>query len=315
LATLGAFQFACTSQRAYETVAQNEELPRVEINGTLLHVVEEGPEDGEVVIALHGGPGGDHRYLQVLQPLTEKYRVVWYDQRGSGLSARGQNWQELEPIETYLEDLDQLVDLYGKGSRVHLLGHSWGAMLASAYAGRHAEKVHGLILAEPGFLTYSESEALMNERPGFSAITKVAGAWLRKWHVSHTDPEARDDWFFTQAMAVAQPDAYFCDGGPAESVRSWRAGSSVYQATIGRAQSDEEYFRSLDFVEGVDEIETEVLFLAGACDSLIGEEHQRRLARHFQNSHVVVIPEAGHYMFNDRPERSLEVVGSYLQRL
>ena len=39
------------------------------------------------------------------------------------------------------------------GQKVNLVGHSWGAMLASAYLGQYPEKVDHAVLAEPGFLT------------------------------------------------------------------------------------------------------------------------------------------------------------------
>ncbi len=313
--SLAASQVACANRRAAQTVTQDESLPRLRVNGTLLHVVEQGPRNAEVIIALHGGPGGDHRYLKVLEPLSSKYRVIWYDQRGTGLSARGQDWNKNDPVQTYLEDLDRLVEIYGGGKKVHLLGHSWGAMLASAYAGRHPDKVRGLILAEPGFLTFEESKILMSEGPSLDAIAKISGAWIVKWQVPLTDPEARQDWFLTQAMNVAQPPAYFCERGPASSVQSWRAGSAVYQATIGRAQEDKEYLHAMDFRAGVENITSKVLFLAGSCDSLIGEKHQRRLSAHFQQPKLVVIPNAGHYMFNDQPATSLRAVQDYLANL
>ena len=60
---------------------------------------------------------------------------------------------EVSPVASAISDLDSIVDHYGQGNRVNLIGHSWGAMLVSAYLGQYPEKVDHAVLAEPGFLT------------------------------------------------------------------------------------------------------------------------------------------------------------------
>ena len=108
-----------------------------------------------VIIVLHGGPGGDYRSLMGLQVLADEYFVVFYDQRGSGLSERVP--AEEFSFQVMLKDLDSIVDLYGKGEPVHLVGHSWGGMLASGYLGYAPDKVDKAVMAEPGFLNVQEA--------------------------------------------------------------------------------------------------------------------------------------------------------------
>jgi proline iminopeptidase len=76
--------------------------------------------------------------------------VILYDQRGAGLSQRVEADQL--KLSEYLKELDAVVDYYGKGEPVRIIGHSWGAMLLSGYLGYAPEKVAKAVLAEPGFL-------------------------------------------------------------------------------------------------------------------------------------------------------------------
>ena len=90
-----------------------------------------GSEDAPVLIVLHGGPGADFRYLLNLSVLSDQYRVVFYDQLGTGLSQRVEA-KDIS-VDTFVRDLDAVVEHFGRKRKVILLGHSWGAMLASAY--------------------------------------------------------------------------------------------------------------------------------------------------------------------------------------
>ncbi len=305
---------ACSHSAVPQTVADNPQLPRLKLADTELHVVVQGPEEAEVIIVLHGGPGADHRYLQVLEPLAKNYRVVWYDQRGTGLSARAVTAKD-QSLDTFVADLDSLVDRFGQGNKVHILGHSWGAMIATLYAGKHPEKVKGLILGEPGFLKPEEAEVLMQEGPSLGAILSLSGAWLSKWNIVGPDDWAREDWFFTQALKTAMPGSYFCAQGPAESIKIWRGSAEVFAQTVGRSMEDETYRKTLDFRSHAKRIQGKVLFLTGSCSTLIGLPHQQKLTQHFRESEIVQIESAGHYMFNDRPEESIKIVENYLSKL
>jgi proline iminopeptidase len=81
LFTMGEYSVA-------DTVAQDPDLPRLSIAGVTYHGQTFGNPDDPVVITVHGGPGGDYLSILSLQALSDRYFVVFYDQRGSGLSPR-----------------------------------------------------------------------------------------------------------------------------------------------------------------------------------------------------------------------------------
>ena len=64
-------------------------LPSITVNGVMLHSEAFGHPDSTMIVCIHGGPGGDYRYMLNFKDLADYgYRVVFYDQRGSGLSQR-----------------------------------------------------------------------------------------------------------------------------------------------------------------------------------------------------------------------------------
>ena len=69
-----------------ETVTQDPSLPHVTIDGVTYHAQTFGDPANPVVITIHGGPGGDYRSILSLQELADEYYVVFFDQRGAGLS-------------------------------------------------------------------------------------------------------------------------------------------------------------------------------------------------------------------------------------
>ncbi len=108
-------------------------------------VVGEG--GGVPLILLHGGPGSTHWGFQVLEPLADERPVVFYDQLGCGSSDRP-NDLSLWTVERFVEELSLLRKAL-RLDRVHILGHSWGSMLATDYYLTDPDGVVSLILSSP----------------------------------------------------------------------------------------------------------------------------------------------------------------------
>lgn len=90
------------------------------------------PESGEI-LGLHGGPGATHDYLLPLTDLAEQgYRVTLYDQLGCGRSQVPKDISLFVP-EHYVEEVEGFRKAMTLG-RPHIVGSSWGGMLAIAYA-------------------------------------------------------------------------------------------------------------------------------------------------------------------------------------
>ncbi len=109
-----------------------------------LHFEECGNPAGKPVVLLHGGPGGGCNARMRCFHDPAKYRIVLFDQRGSGRStphadlADNTTWHLVEDIETLRRHLGI--------ERWQVFGGSWGSTLALAYAQRHPERVTELVL-------------------------------------------------------------------------------------------------------------------------------------------------------------------------
>ena len=122
---------------------------------TYYRIVGERSNNKKPLLLLHGGPGSTHNYFEVLDRLADEdqRQVIMYDQIGCGnsfLDGRPELWTK----ETWVEELKQLRKHLGL-DEVHILGQSWGGMLAIIYACDHnPEGVKSYILSST--LPYNE---------------------------------------------------------------------------------------------------------------------------------------------------------------
>src|SRR5262245_60545315 len=171
-----------------------------EVEETRLVVDDAGHEifcrrygSGEVtLVGLHGGPGADHSYLVRLGELADNGRqVVLYDQLGSGKSDRPDN-PSLWTVARFVEELETVRAKLELG-RVHLLGQSWGGILALQYALDHPEGVKSLVLSNTG-------SSVPEIFRGMIRLRTELGADLLATMVRHEAAETYDDSEYVQAV-------------------------------------------------------------------------------------------------------------------
>ncbi len=298
------------------TVADDPTIPHIQINNTTFHAETFGSDTNDVVIIIHGGPGNDFRYLLPLKPLSEKYFLVFYDQRGTGLSPRVDVSQH--SLEICLTDLADIIDYYAPDRQVSLIGHSWGAMLASGYIAQYPERVHKVVLAEPGMLTSEQGNRYVENfkiDPDWKAMKAMVRIAFQAMHLSNTDEQAFGDYIFGKIPMLdfeGNPmTRYFCDQDPKNGYMPiWRL-SALSSMTIQGQALKEDGEVEIDLISGLENYRNKVLFVVGECSQIIGEEFQRDHIKHFPNAEMVVIENAGHTMFGEQPERSMEVIQAY----
>ena len=106
-----------------------------------------GQGPGTPVILLHGGPGFSSYYLKSLEELGSDRPVIRYDQLGGGKSSKITD-TTMFTIPHFVAELDSLRASLGM-AKVHLVGHSWGTILAFEYYRAHPDHVSSLTLASP----------------------------------------------------------------------------------------------------------------------------------------------------------------------
>ncbi len=112
-------------------------------DGLEFDVVDEGPEDGEVVLLLHGFPERATCWRHVAPLLHEAgYRTLAPDQRGYSRGARPPRRRDYR-VKHLVSDVVALVEQVG--GPVHVVGHDWGAVVAWALAIRRPDLVRSLV--------------------------------------------------------------------------------------------------------------------------------------------------------------------------
>lgn len=295
-----------------QTVAYDPQLPQLILNQSRFHTESFGSPQNPVVLVVHDGPGSDYRSLLPLKELASQgYRVVFYDQRGSGLSERvGRGQLSIPQAQA---DLKAFADHFSPKAPLILIGHGWGGMLASAYAGQHPTRVRSLILLEPGFLNTEMAAQVLPamSRTTFGFIFKASLMWVRSLHLKPQDPEARSDFVFNK---IRQQPVYYCQGQLPEREENWRAGFLAWK-TLTQSTINEKGQLELDFTKGLKDFKQPVLMLVSTCNQLTGKEFQARQQRFFQQVKQVTVNNSGHEMLLDQPQQSLALIHQHLSSL
>lgn len=306
------FLTSCIKGR--KTVAHDPSLHSTMVNGYAFHTEVYGDADLPTVIVVHGGPGGDFTSLKSLRALSDEYRVVFYDQRGAGLSPREN--PEGHSIDLFLNDLDGIVDAFSNVGQVRLIGHSWGGMLATAYISAHKDKVSHAVIAEPGILNPTSARVFfksLKEGRSFRTIAKALPYFVASLFVARKDGHEPKDYVMTKILGMGKGKPYQCEGEGLPPGSFTRAGYASFNALLMPYMKHPEHF-TYDLTAGVEKYPGHVLLLSSEC-SFIGFDYQERHHRMLfpASTRHVMVPKTGHNMITLRPVESLNIIRSFLK--
>ncbi len=222
------------------TVDEDPSLPSVAVNGTLLHAESYGDPGDPLIFMMHGGPGGDYRYLESYAELAnDGYQVVLWDQRGAGLSKRHDPGQISLGI--YMEDLRLLIEHYtvAAGQDILFVGHSWGAMYTTAFInefGDYGGRIKGAVLSEPGAFTDKQLEAYFDRLFGSLSFTSEAvndAIWSKQFFSA--DDHILLDYKGMISTGLLFPVEHLDPNNPEPR---WRMGSVVSETLLEEADTD-----------------------------------------------------------------------------
>jgi L-proline amide hydrolase len=263
------------------------------------------------VVLCHGGPGATHDYLLCLRALDRQ--VVFYDQVGNGRSQHLRDAPaEFWTVELFKRELDALVAHLGWAGGYHVLGQSWGGMLAMEHALEHPTGLRSLVVADSPAsmrLWVEEANRLRADLPADArdALTRHEAAGTTdspeyqeamnvfyRRHVCRLDPWPEE---VVRAFARIEedPTVYFTMNGPSEF------------HVIG-------VIRDWDITARLGEIDVPVLLASGRHDEatprIVGEIHER-----IPGSEWVVFEESSHMPHVEEAERFRETVEAFLARV
>lgn len=329
--TIG-FDFCCAQQVKEETVLDgiihieeiiHENVPnlprlcdtvelskkKVDIGDCELYVELEG--EGIPIVLINGGPGGTHHYFHPwFSALKKKHQLIYYDQRGSGLS-------DFNPDSGYTfrqaaEDLEKLRLKLGISKWI-VYGYSYGGALAQLYALLYPEPILGMILnsAHPVF----ESEAFQSqqqkyispqERRQIKLITQKAVEDKRKGKLNFKaflyNTALNGDW---KRQSFYKPTAN-------EMIRSalyeW-VNDKKFNSTVSNSMKD------YDFEGLFKNCPIPTLLFEGKYDLTWGDKKAAIFKQNHPHASYVHFEKSGHGVFKDEPKKFIEEVLKFTKNL
>lgn len=277
-----------------KTVENDKTLPAISINGTLLHAETFGNPDSTMLVVLHGGPGSDYRHLLNCKAFgSHGYYVIFYDQRGSGLSKR--HSKSTYSIQVMLDDLSEVISHYRRSpeQRVFLLGHSWGAILATAYIDKYPAAISGVILAEPGGFKWDDIEGYVSRSRNIKITSELMNDFLYtdQFITGKKDEHAILDYKYALLSAA--------DGNKGSPVGNegllpfWRSGAVVNQALFEIGDKEKP-----DWTTHLNQFSTKVLFIYSERNSAYGVAYAQKVSSAYLHVELFKVNGAGHDMLS-----------------
>ncbi len=278
------------------------------INGKKIWYCVYGKEKAGIpILVVHGGPGFCS-ITEEIRELAEKRPVYFYDQSGSGKSEPCANESEYS-VSYFKQELEEVIRELSLSS-LHLMGHSWGGSLVTAfYLEKQPRAVKSLILASPflsissfeeniqrnlGKLTYEERENLERLIHDQNFGEEFQGALFPYYKHFLTTKKS--------SMELAMP--LFMAINPAIYGKLWGPGEILMTGEL----------KDFELKPDLSSLNLPVLLIAGDQDEIDAEA-----VREFQNlipgAWLSIIPHAGHLVYLDQPEIFRITVNTFLESI
>jgi len=287
----------------------------VDANGVLIYYKLIG--SGPPLLIVHGGPGASHDYfLPYLLPLARHHRLVFIDERGSGRSAKLED-ARLYTVENMVEDAEAVRQALHLG-KVALLGHSYGGVLAQAYALKYQGHLSRLLLCSTFSSTKALNEVFVQMKEKMAPELRERIDKMEKEGLFGHGKDYEKSRYTNDYMTAAWAEGYFpylyqkhpdANFDPiANGIMSW----DLYREMWG---SHGEFvidgnLTSVEYTDRLPTIHVPTLITAGDHDesdpSLARVMHEK-----IAGSKLVIFPESGHMTFVDQPTLFIKTIEDF----
>ena len=262
-------------------------MPGITVNNTTLYYELHGAGP-ETLVLNNGVIANTGSWTYQLPALTPHFRVLLYDMRGQGQSAK---WAAGDPPytwETHVADLAGLLDALGI-DQAHIGGISYGGELTLQFALAHPERCQKLVVAD----------SVSHVEPHLQAIIE---AWILAAETGDHAHFYRSTWFWNFSEAFFKARHAFLSSR-VEAARALDLPSVIQLCRC---------FNALDITARLEEITAPACVLVGEQDILKPPHYARTIASRLPNAELHVIPGAGHASFWEAPDNFNTIVLGFL---
>jgi|CZKC01.1.fsa_nt_gi proline iminopeptidase len=288
----------------------------VDAHGVLIYYTTIGR--GAPLVIVHGGPGASHDYfLPYLLSLARHNKLIFIDERGSGRSEKLEDPKGYT-VENMVEDVEAVRQGLGLG-KIALLGHSYGGVLAQAYALKYQRNLTQLILCSTFSSTRAINEVFVRMKQNMTPelrdrINKMEAEGLFGHGKDYEKNRYTNDYMvaawgegYFPYLYQNHPDANFDPIG--QGVTSWDLYREMW-GSHGEFVIDGNLV-SVEYTDRLSTIHVPTLITAGdhdESDPAMSQVMHQKIA----GSKIVILPKSGHMTFVDQPGMFLNAVESFL---
>jgi proline iminopeptidase len=273
---------------------------------------------GAPILILHCGPGATQDFfLPYLLPLARRNKLVFIDERGSGRSSKLEDPSGYT-LDNMVEDVEAVRQALVLG-KVTLLGHSFGGVLAQAYALKYQQNLTHLILCSTFPSTAEMNQVFVKIKQDMSPELRDRINSLEKQGLFGHGKDFEKGRYPADYMEAAWGEGYFPyvyanrpdpNYDPADDGKiAW----DVYREMWG---SDGEFvidgnLKSVDYVKQLPSIKVPTLILVGDHDE-VDASLSRQMHDAIAGSELVILPKSGHMTFVDQTSQFNAAVHTFL---
>lgn len=280
---------------------------RLTVPGGRIWYKKSGSGTATPVILLHGGPGFSSFYLKPLEALGDDRPVIRYDQLGGGKADKITD-TTMFTIAHFVGELDSLRRSLGY-DKVHLLGHSWGTILAFEYYKAHPEHVASLTLGSAAL------DIPTWERNARKLVTTLSDSSQRA--IKTREAEKKFDAPDYQA-AIGEFYGKYVWRHPVEADLDSTM-KSVNEGIYNYMQGPSEFtitgtLKKYNVTPELKNVKVPTLYTVGEFDEADPPTIQK-FASQTPGATVVIIPGAAHLTTWDNPDTMIAAVRQFLRRV
>lgn len=278
------------------------------INGLRLHYLDEGDQQADNIVMLHGNPSWSFYYRRLVSALCSDYRCLVPDHIGMGLSDKPTQADYRHTLDQRVDDLEALLEHLNITDNITLVLHDWGGMIGMAYAMRHPQSLKRLVVLNSAAFHLPAGKTI----PWQLRLSRVPllGAMLNQG--CNIFARAAIRLCVTRAPLSSQIAAAYL--APYDSWAN-RCAMQKFITDIPLQQGEPAY----QTVDQVDRTlkqfsDIPILICWGMRDFVFDKDFLAQWQIRFPHAEVHSFADAGHYVLEDAADEIIPIVQRFLQR-